>query len=271
MGTTTDLSTSFTDVSGVGPRRRISLIGSSDCVLAFESGRQLVDTSGVRIKNPNPPAIVDSPSGPSTDLILRGPQQASLAMDDASVFLRYVVLAGTVTHCWIEGIYPGAAQAGAATTSVLGTVEMSVAPAVAATPIAVGNNDARVTERVVILGLSGSDGSLAETIVWRAPYNCTVTGALINSSVAMAANNTDYDTFTLQVRPLAGPGTPAVVIATTTKGADLNGLAIWVEKSLGTLANTSMLVGDILAFKSVASGAGKASGPAQLRITYTVP
>jgi hypothetical protein len=276
MGSVTALTTSYQDVSSVGPKRRISLIGSSDCVVAFESyNASGGSTAGVRIKRPLPPSVVDAPQleqpNPATDLILRGPQMASPVFDDATTFLRYVLLAGTVTNCWVEGIFPGAAQAGAATASVLGTVEMSIAPAVAATPIAVGNNDTRVTTVEVPITLSGSDGSLAETIVWRAPVGCTVASALIASSVAMTANNTDYDTFTLQNRPLAAPGTPAVLIATTTKGADLNGLAIWVEKSLGTLANTTLLAGDQLCFKSVASGAGKASGPALLRITYTVP
>ena len=182
-----------------------------------------------------------------------------------------MLLAGTVTHCWIEGIFSGASQAGAATSSVLGTVEMSVAPAVAATPIAVGTNDARVNTLDVPLTLSGTDGSLAETILWRAPYNCTVTGCFINSSVAMAANNTDYDTFLIQNRPLAAPGTPATIISTTTRGADLNALAQWVEKSLGTPGNTAMLVGDVLTFTSTKAGAGKAGGPVLLRITYTVP
>lgn len=164
----------------------------------------------------------------------------------------------------VTGASPG-------TISAQGTVALSVAPVAAANPIAVGNNDTRVTTVTVPIILSGTDGTLAETIVWRAPIACTITGAYINSSVAMTASNTDYDTFTLQNRPLATPTVPAVLIATSTKAADLNALVAWVEESLGTLSNTSMLLGDILAFKSVIGGAGKASGPALLRVTYTVP
>jgi hypothetical protein len=165
------------------------------------------------------------------------------------------------------------ASAVPATSSSTGGVQLSVAPAVAATPIAVGANDARVDTIYLPINLSGTDGTLAEVVAWRAPYNCTITGAFITAGAAMAANNTDFDTFTLANRPLAGPGTPANIAVTTTKAADLNALAAYVEKSLATsaLTNTAVLVGDMLTFKSVIGGAGKASGPGLLRITFSVP
>jgi hypothetical protein len=168
---------------------------------------------------------------------------------------------------------PGATSAPLASAAAAGTSALSVAPAAAASPIAVGTNDARVDTLDIPIALSGTDGTLAEIVVWRAPYNCTITGAFITSPAAMAANNTDFDTFTLANRPLAGPGTPANIAVTTTKAVDLNALAAYVEKSLATsaLTNTAVLAGDMLTFKSVIGGAGKASGPGLLRVTFSVP
>jgi hypothetical protein len=101
----TSLSTSFNSVSALGPKRTISLVGSADCVVVFESATASNATKGGRLKDP---------SDPTKDLALFGPYAHSPAFEDAGTYYRYVVLQGTVTSCAVDGApLPSAGPQGA--------------------------------------------------------------------------------------------------------------------------------------------------------------
>lgn len=123
------LSTSFTDFTAQGARRAFCLIGSSDCVVQFESAPTLASSSGVRVQSPLPPAVIDSPSGATTALTLRGPSARSAVIDEPSGYLRYVVIAGTVTSCWVD-VAPQPSVGPAGSASVPGGLGPAAAIAV---------------------------------------------------------------------------------------------------------------------------------------------
>lgn len=163
------------------------------------------------------------------------------------------------------------ASAVPATTAAVGGVALSVAPLVAATPIAAGSNDPRITTREVVIPLSGTDGTLAEREIWRAPVACTITGWFIACNTTMAASNTNYLTFTGAKRPLSAPASPATQASSDTRAANLNGLTAWTEASLGTVSNAALVAGDIITIASVKTSAGVAGGDGWVRVTYSVP
>lgn len=104
MAGTFALSASLQDVTAKGPRRVFNLIGSADCVVVFETGFALNSSSFGRVKDP---------ASPSADLTLRGPAASSVQLVEPSSFLRYKVLSGTVTSCWIDSAQePAAGPAG---------------------------------------------------------------------------------------------------------------------------------------------------------------
>jgi hypothetical protein len=99
------LSASLQDVSAKGPIRSFHLVGSADCAVAFELGLASNSTNLGRVKDP---------ASPEKDLVLRGPFSSSPAFPEASSFLRYKVLQGTVTTCWMEAApLPSAGPQGA--------------------------------------------------------------------------------------------------------------------------------------------------------------
>jgi len=124
MSTPIVLTTSFADFTNASSRRAFNLIGSNDCVVQFESGLTLGSSSGVRVQTPLPPAVVDSPLGATTALTLKGPTARTVVLDEPSGYLRYVVLAGTVTNCWVDvAPQPSVGPAGSASIpGGLGTV-----------------------------------------------------------------------------------------------------------------------------------------------------
>jgi hypothetical protein len=166
----------------------------------------------------------------------------------------------------------GALSTPTSTTVSLGSVKLSVAPLVAASPIAAGSNDPRLLTIEASMPLSATDGSLAEQTAWTAPVACTVVSAFIETgSAAMSASNSNWLAFNLANRPLAGPATSAAVASANTKAASLNGTTAWTEASLGTITNASMLVGDRLTFASVKTGSGQAGATGILRVVISVP
>lgn len=163
------------------------------------------------------------------------------------------------------------ASALAATTGALGGVKMSVAPASADSPIAVGTNDTRVTTKSVPMFVVQADGSLGESTVWIPGVACTITGVTLSAPANITQSDTNYLTFTLSQRDGAGGGASAIAsksTATTGGGAFLAFQAL----SLGSLSNTSVAAGAQVTFKSVKTSGGQAvAGLLHLNITYTVP
>ena len=148
---------------------------------------------------------------------------------------------------------------------------LDAAPAVAASPIAVGTNDPRVCTVEVALPLVLTDGSMAESTVWIPGVVGTITGATLSANAAITQSDTNYLTFTLGIRDGAGGAASTVAsksTATTGGGAFLAFQAL----TLGAITNATTTATSQVTFKSVKTSAGQAvTGPAMLRITYTVP
>lgn len=162
------------------------------------------------------------------------------------------------------------ASAVPATTAAVGGTTMSVAPASAATPIAVGNNDPRVCQVEIPVFLTQADASFAESPVWIPGVAATITGVTFSSSSAIAQNNTNYTTFTLGIRDGAG-GAASTVASKATLAAGASFVAFQAV-SLGTITNATTTATSQVTFKSVIAAAGQAvTGTGLLRITYTVP
>lgn len=163
------------------------------------------------------------------------------------------------------------ASAVPATTAAVGGTTMSVAPASAATPIAVGTNDPRVTQVEIPISLATADGVYAEAPVWIPGVAATILSASLSSSSAITQNDTNYLTFTLSIRDGAGGGASSVASKTTQVTGGASFLAFQAV-SLGTISNPTTTATSQVTFKSVKTAGGQAvTNGALLRITYSVP
>ncbi|HSM93370.1 MAG TPA: hypothetical protein VLT47_10840 [Anaeromyxobacteraceae bacterium] len=163
---------------------------------------------------------------------------------------------------------PVAAVAGNAN---LGAVQLSVAPAVSTTPIAVGTNDARVTRISLPIPLATSDGTFVESTMWIPKVAGTITGLSLSMPSAVTQSDTNYLTYTVAVRDGVGGSANTIASATTqvTGGLAFNAFQ---ERSLGSLTNTSFTATSQITFKSAKTGTGQAiTGDALLLVTFTVP
>jgi len=164
----------------------------------------------------------------------------------------------------LASVAPGGAGA-------LGSVKLSAAPADGANPIAVGNNDARVSQVEVGVALNATDGSFAEAPVWIPGVACTITGASLSSSSAITQNDTNYLTITLGIRDGAG-GSASTVASKTTQSTGGVSFTAFQAVSLGSVSNASATATSQITFKSVKTASGQAvTNGALLRITYSVP
>lgn len=193
-------------------------------------------------------------------------------------FKAFTSTTATRVRCGLGSAPPIAVPASAvpATASAVGGVEMSLAPAVAATPVAVGTNDVRVTTIEIPITLSGSDGTLTELPVPRpAPgVACTLVSASVDMAAAASASDTNYITLTVGKRNGSGGSATTLVAGTTQVTGGVNaggGLLAFQEVSLGTLSVAAIAAGDVITFKSAKTSAGVASGTGKLKLVYTVP
>lgn len=163
------------------------------------------------------------------------------------------------------------ASAVPSTTAAVGGVKLSVAPADAAAPIAVGTNDPRVCTVEVALPLVLTDGTMAESTIWIPGVVGTITGATLSHNANVTQSDTDYLTYTLGIRDGAG-GAASTVASKTTKTTGGGAFLAFQALTLGAITNATTTATSQITFKAVIGGAGKAvTGPAMLRITYTVP
>lgn len=163
------------------------------------------------------------------------------------------------------------ASAVPATSSAIGGSSLSVAPAVAASPIAVGTNDPRVCTAEIALPLVLADGTMAESTVWIPGVIATITGATLSFNAAVTQSDSAYLTLTLGIRDGAG-GSASTVASTTTKVTAGSAFLAFVALTLGSITNATTAAISQVTFKSVKTSTGQAvTGPALLRITYTVP
>jgi len=163
------------------------------------------------------------------------------------------------------------ATALASTTSALGGVKMSIAPDSAASPIAVGTNDPRVTTVSIPLFVTQADGTLAESTVWIPGVVGTIAAASLSAPGAITQSDTNYLTFTLGIRDGAG-GAASSVASKSTQVTGGGAFLAFVALSLGSITNATTTATSQITFKSVKTSAGQAiTGLVLLHITYTVP
>ncbi len=145
-----------------------------------------------------------------------------------------------LTSMTLSGILAGDGRAptfapsgfGAATTGALGTVEMSVAPAAAATPIAVGDNDPRLPGYWMTAVTQTASWSLAVDTLYI--LNTTNTAA-VATLPAIANANDGHRVGMFNAGTTAGVWTPAsgdCVGGTAASNATLAGPAAGVMKTL---------------------------------------
>ncbi len=164
---------------------------------------------------------------------------------------------------------PSAAVPG--TASALGGTKLSVAPADAASPIAVGTNDPRVTTVEIPIVLVLADGSCAEYAVWVPGLIGTITAASLTANAAITQSDTNYLTFTLGIRDGAG-GSASTVASKSTQVTGGGAFLAFIPLTLGAITNATTTATSVVTFKSVKASGGQAvTGPHLLRITYSVP
>jgi len=123
----------------------------------------------------------------------------------------------------------------------------------------------------VPLPLVLADGTMAESTVWIPGVVGTITGATLSHNANVTQSDTDYLTYTLGIRDGAG-GAASTVASKTTKTTGGGAFLAFQALTLGAITNATTTATSQITFKSVIGGAGKAvTGPAMLRITYTVP
>lgn len=191
----------------------------------------------------------------------------------AGPFTALVSTTATRVRMGIGPLPPIAVPASAvpATTAAVGGTTMSVAPALAATPIAVGNNDPRVTTIKVLLPLVLTDGSMAESTIAIPGVVGTITAASLSHNANVTQSDTDYLTYTLGIRDGAG-GSASTVASKTTKTTGGGAFLAFQALSLGSITNATTTATSQLTFKAVKASSGQAvTGPALLLIAYTVP
>lgn len=160
---------------------------------------------------------------------------------------------------------------GAATTAVAGTAALSVAPAVASAPIAVGTNDPRVCTVDVMIDFAAADGVFVESTVWIPGVVGTITGATLSVNASVTQSDTNYLTYTLGIRDGAGGGA-STVASQTTKTTGGGAFVAFTALTLGAITNATTAAISQVTFKSAKTGTGQAAtGQGMLRITYTVP
>lgn len=231
--------------SGSGNADYVQVIGAGTVVVTTEKGNNRTITTDAA----EPAAVID---GPFSALVSTTATRVRMGIGKAPPIM-----------------VPASAVPG--TTSAVGGTKLSVAPASAASPIAVGTNDPRVTTVDIPINLTLADGAFAESTIWIPGVVGTITAATLSANAAITQSDTNYLTFTLSIRDGAGGAAAAVAsksTATTGGGAFL----AFQELTLGAITNATTTATSQVTFKSVKTAAGQAvTGPALLRITYTVP
>lgn len=99
------LTTSFQDMTNASSRRSFKMIGNADgtTVIAFQSAPTIGSSTGVRIKSPIPPSVIDSPLGVVQDLFFTGLKGSSGVIDEPSGYLKYELVSGSApASVWVE-------------------------------------------------------------------------------------------------------------------------------------------------------------------------
>lgn len=258
-----DLATTSVSVAALAAERTYACTSTdTNTVVAFFSADAASAAASAGVP------LVDSPAASRKFFTVKAGE--SKRITDGSTYVGYqVIKGGAPTAVWVDGA--AASPGSASSSSSLGSVQMSVAPAVAPTPIVVGTNDPRVCTVEVMIDFAATDGSFVESTVWIPGVVGTITGATLSVNASVTQSDTNYLTYTLGIRDGAG-GAASTVASQTTKvtgGATFLG---FVALTLGAVTNPTTAAISQVTFKSVKTGTGQAAtGQGLLRITYTVP
>jgi hypothetical protein len=213
-------------------------------------------------------SLLENPAPSARPLLVKAGQAVNVR--NGSTFVGYqLVKGGAPSAVWCDAAAASPGQA--ASTSAAGSSALSVAPAVAASPIAVGTNDPRVNTEEIAIDFVAADGTFVESTVWIPGVIGTITGATLSVNASVTQNDTNYLTYTLGIRDGAGGGASSVASQTTKTtggGAFLGFQAL----TLGAITNATTATGSQVTFKAAKTGTGQAAtGQGLLRVTYTVP
>lgn len=231
--------------SGSGFADYVQVIGAGSVVVTTEKGNNRTITTDAA----EPAAVV---RGPFSALVSTTATRVRMGIGEAPPIA-----------------VPASAVPG--TTAAIGGSKLSVAPADAANPIAVGTNDPRVCTVEIPIVLVLADGAFAESTVWIPGVVGTITGASLSANAAITQSDANYLTFTLGIRDGAG-GSASTVASKSTQVTGGGAFLAFQALTLGAITNATTTATSQVTFKSVKTSAGQAvTGPALLRITYTVP
>lgn len=127
------------------------------------------------------------------------------------------------------------------------------------------------THTILVQDAATAGTAITETVVVHVQGARRFKLGSVAAPIAVAADNTDYVTFTLAKRTAAGA---AVTLASgDTRAASLNALAAFIPEALvntTTAADLELADGDVVTFKAVKSGSGKALVAATSYMNVTV-
>lgn len=203
-----DLSTSSQSTAGLSSRRAFCLTGSAGAAVQIESLASSVATSGPVLRDPRTRAPV---------VLLNGDR---IVVEDPSAFLRYRVISGTVTACYVDA---------------------DADPAVG--PQGAGS--------AVHWDKSAADGSAGATLshyLYRADTARTITAVRIIPDGTLTAHATNYATISIAVEDGAA-GAVGTAASQTTKTTGAGGSGDWaagvpVDITLG--ATVALSAGQVL-------------------------
>lgn len=127
------------------------------------------------------------------------------------------------------------------------------------------------TYTIAVQDAATAGTAVTETVIARVPHKCKLVAVYLTAPIAVAADNTDYATFTVAKRTAGAAG---VTLATgDTRAASMNALAAFTDEQLpttGTAVQLQLAAGDVLTFAAAKSGVGKALVAATSYFNVTV-
>lgn len=218
------LTTSSQSTAGLGTKRALCLTGSADCKVQIEALASNVATRGPVLKDADGKVIVLG-------------HGSRVLVDDVSSYLRYRVITGTVTACWVD------------------------AEDMARGPAGAGGG--------AFLTKAADDSLAADTLAvffFRAKEARTITAARYIPNSTLTAHDTNYATLTVSVEDGAGGavGTAASKTTKITGGSGNWAAGVPVDLALG--AAVTLAAGQVLKFAITKAAAGVVVKSGQLQI-----
>jgi len=115
----------------------------------------------------------------------------------------------------------------------------------------------------------GTAGNDADTAVFVAPFDCTVTSVTYIPSATITGANTNTRALNLRNKGLTGAGSTVVATLQFDSGVNATGFDEKAITLSGTPANLNLVAGDVLALQSLHVGTGITDPGGLLRVSVT--